>query len=259
LSKPAYQGYLIDLDGTIYRGNEKIEGAAEFIDAIAGQHIPYLFVTNNAAKTQEDISQKLNHLGIQSTPEQIVTSSIATAKYIKDQKAGASCYVIGGNGLRRAIENQGLNITDTEHCDFVVMGIDHQISYEKFAKACLAVHNGAHFISTNSDKILPTNRGLMPGNGALTSVVSVSTGKEPTFIGKPEAIIMDQAMKLLQVPKEQTLMVGDNYQTDIQAGMKAGLDTLMVFTGVTSKEELAYIERKPTYHAENLTEWIAHI
>ena len=129
------------------------------------------------------------------------------------------------------------------------------ITYEKLSVACLAVRNGATFISTNADIAIPTERGLLPGNGSLTSVVTVSTQTDPIFIGKPESIIMEQAMKVLGVSKEETLMVGDNYDTDIMAGMNAGIDTLLVHTGVTTREHLKGYDRKPTYTIDSLDQW----
>ena len=139
------------------------------------------------------------------------------------------------------------------------MGIDRSINYEKLAIACLAVRNGAMFISTNGDIAIPTERGLLPGNGSLTSVVAVSTQTKPIFIGKPEKIIMEQALEVLGVPKEETLMIGDNYDTDIMAGMNAGIDTLLVHTGVTTKEMLQTYERRPTYVVDSLKEWMERI
>ncbi|WP_249871179.1 TIGR01457 family HAD-type hydrolase [Oceanobacillus saliphilus] len=253
-----YKGYLIDLDGTMYRGTEVIDGAADFIDELSARGIPYLFVTNNSSKTQEDVSNKLNSMGIKSTPDQVVTTSLATANYIRSNKEYARCFVIGESGLIHALEASGLVITE-EKCDYVVMGIDRQVTYEKFVKACLAIRNGASFISTNSDVAIPTERGLLPGNGALTSVVSVSTGRKPTFIGKPEAIIMQEALHILGLSKEDTLMVGDNYNTDIKAGINAGIDTLMVFTGVTPFDDLETLIKQPTYHVHSLKDWVRYI
>ncbi|MEC5424928.1 TIGR01457 family HAD-type hydrolase [Virgibacillus sp. C22-A2] len=250
-----YKGYLIDLDGTMYRGTEPIEEAADFINALVDERIPYLFLTNNSAKTQEDVSRKLNDMGIQSTPKHVFTTSMATASYIKSKKRDARCYVIGEEGLHTAMEQQGLRTVE-DNCDYVVIGIDREITYEKLAKACLEIRNGAAFISTNSDVAIPTERGFLPGNGALTSVITVSTGVAPVFIGKPESIIMREALEVLGTPEQETLMVGDNYYTDILAGIRADLDTLMVFTGVTPYEELANLEIKPTYHVQNLSDWI---
>lgn len=253
-----YKAYLIDLDGTMYRGNERVEAASEFVDKLAEGGIPYLFLTNNSSKTPKQISDKLECMDIRSTPGHMFTSSMATAKYIRKQKEGARCFVIGEEGLHNAIREEGLSITDAD-CDFVIVGIDHDITYEKLSKACIAVRNGASFISTNSDVAIPTERGLEPGNGALTSVITVSTGIEPVFIGKPEAIIMEQALETLGFSKTDTLMVGDNYHTDILAGIHAGLDTLMVFTGVTPFADYPGLVKKPTYYVNNLFEWLDKI
>ncbi|AXI09861.1 TIGR01457 family HAD-type hydrolase [Oceanobacillus zhaokaii] len=253
-----YKGYLIDLDGTMYRGTEPIEAAADFVRTLAEKNIPYLFVTNNSSKTSVDVSNKLNGMGILCTPNQVVTTSLATANFIKSKKEDARCYVIGEEGILSAIRDNGLTITD-ENPDYVIVGIDREISYEKYAKAVLAVRNGATFISTNSDVAIPTERGLLPGNGALTSVVTVSTGVAPIFIGKPESIIMEEALAILGLSKEETLMVGDNYNTDICAGINAGIDTLMVFTGVTPFEELPNLEKQPVYHVHSLREWIEYV
>src|SRR5690625_2722568 len=197
-------------------------------------------------------------MGIDTTSDHVFTSSLATAKYIKQQNAQARCMVIGEHGLFDAIEREGLTIVDSS-CDYVVIGLDRHINYEKLTQACLAIRKGAEFISTNGDIAIPTERGLLPGNGALTSVITVSTGVEPTFIGKPENIIMEEALAILGSQKEESIMVGDNYNTDILAGMNAGIDTLMVFSGITPYENYAKLQKKPTYYVQNLFEWIENL
>ncbi|MFC4323509.1 TIGR01457 family HAD-type hydrolase [Litchfieldia salsa] len=250
-----YKGYLIDLDGTMYKGTEKIEAASDFVKALAEKQIPYLFVTNNSSRTPEQVAEKLTEFDIPTTKDHIFTTSQATANFISGKKSNASVYVIGEEGIRDSIVEKGLQINDMNP-EFVVIGIDREITYEKLSIACLAVRQGATFISTNGDIAIPTERGLLPGNGALTSVITVSTGVQPIFIGKPESIIMEQALKVVGTSLEDTLMVGDNYDTDIMAGMNTGLDTLLVHTGVTTVEMLQSIERKPTYTVGSLEEWI---
>jgi 4-nitrophenyl phosphatase len=249
-----YKGYLIDLDGTMYRGSEEIAEAAGFIDQLREKNIPYLFVTNNSSRTPHQVADKLRAFGIHAEDEQVFTTSMATANFIDEQKVGAAVYVIGEEGLVTALTEKGLELVE-EQPDFVVVGIDRSIDYEKLTKACLAVRNGATFISTNADIAIPTERGLQPGNGAITSVVTVSTQVQPIFIGKPESIIIEQALKVLGVPKEEVIMVGDNYDTDILAGMNASMDTLLVHTGVTTKELLKKYEKQPTYVVDTLNEW----
>jgi len=253
-----YKGYLIDLDGTMYRGTERIDTAVQFVHALKEKGIPYLFLTNNSSQTPIEVADKLHQMDIPSSSEDVFTSSMATAHYIKIQHERARCMVIGEHGLHDALMQEGLNIVE-DHCDYVVMGIDRDITYDKLAKACLAIREGATFISTNSDVAIPTEQGLMPGNGALTSVISVSTGKQPVFIGKPETIIMEQALTVLGVDKDDALMVGDNYNTDILAGIRSGVDTLMVFTGVTPKEAYDRLPEKPTYYMNDLSEWVSYV
>lgn len=187
-----YKGYLIDLDGTMYKGAERIEDASDFVKRLQKEEIPYLFVTNNSSRTPKQVAEKLRHFDIPASEELVFTTSLATANYIYDLKKDASVYVIGEEGIRTALKEKGFTFAE-EHADYVVMGIDRDINYEKLAIACLAVRNGATFISTNGDIALPTERGLLPGNGSLTAVIAVSTQTKPIFIGKPEAIIVEQA------------------------------------------------------------------
>ncbi|MDF1510173.1 TIGR01457 family HAD-type hydrolase [Robertmurraya sp. DFI.2.37] len=249
-----YNGYLIDLDGTMYKGTELIHEAAEFVKQLKSLNIPYLFVTNNSSRTPAQVAEKLRAFSIPTEDEQVFTTSQATANYIYDLNKDASIYVIGEEGIQTAIAEKGFRLAE-ENADVVVVGIDREISYEKLAVACLAVRNGATFISTNGDIAIPTERGLLPGNGSLTSVITVSTQTQPVFIGKPESIIMEQALAVLGTTKEETIMVGDNYDTDILAGINAGMDTLLVHTGVTKKEHLPSIKVKPTYIVDSLAEW----
>lgn len=254
----SYKGFLIDLDGTMYKGTEKIEEAGEFVHALKKKGLPYLFVTNNSSRTPEQVAEKLNGFDIPAKPEQVFTTSQATANYIYEKKKDAAVYVIGEEGILKAVEEKGFAIAE-ENPDFVIVGIDREISYEKLAKGCLGVRNGAAFISTNGDIAIPTERGLLPGNGAITSVITVSTRVEPIFIGKPEPIIMEQALKVLGTSKEETLMIGDNYDTDIMAGIRSGLDTLIVHTGVTTSEHLKNYTEQPTYAVNSLEDWLKNL
>lgn len=253
-----YKGYLIDLDGTMYRGSEQIEAASEFVSYLEKNNLPYLFVTNNSSQAPEQVAQKLNQFQISATKESVFTTSQATANYISEKKEKATIYVIGEDGLKQALINNGHQLVD-DHPEYVVIGIDREISYEKLSKACIAVRNGATFISTNGDIAIPTEKGLLPGNGALTSVISVSTKTSPIFIGKPERIIVEQALHQLGVAKQDTVMVGDNYDTDIMAGINCGLDTLLVHTGVTKKEHLKHYPIQPTYTVDSLTDYLKQL
>lgn len=251
----SYEGYLIDLDGTMYRGTESIPEAVEFVTRLKQKGIPYLFVTNNSSKSPEEVADYLNHFGIDAEEKDVFTTSMATVEYLYANHPETSIYVIGEEGLTSALRKKGFRF-DERKPGAVVIGIDREITYDKLAKACLAVRDGALFISTNGDVALPTEKGLMPGNGAITSVISVSTQIDPIFIGKPHSIIMEQALKALGTPKEKTLMIGDNYDTDILAGINFEMDTLLVHTGVTTKEMLEEKKHRPTFVLDSLADWM---
>lgn len=254
-----YKGYLIDLDGTMYKGTEEVDGAAQFIDYLNQQGIPHLYVTNNSTKTPEEVTAKLREMHIDAKPEEIVTSALATANFIANEKANASVYMIGGSGLKAALLDRRLTLRRDKHVDYVVIGLDEQVTYDKLAIATLAVREGATFISTNPDVSIPKESGLLPGNGAITSVVSVSTGQQPQFIGKPEPVIMDIALDILKLDKADVAMVGDLYDTDIMSGINVGIDTIHVQTGVTSFAEIQEKDVPPTYSVKDLNEVIRQL
>lgn len=249
-----YRGYLIDLDGTMYNGTEKIEEAIQFVKKLKEQELPYLFLTNNSTKYPEDVAQVLRDMGVPAVKEQVFTSSMATATYVAEQNPNARVYPIGEEGLAGALKSAGLTVTETE-IDYVVMGLARNITYEQLAIGALAIRSGSKFVATNGDIALPSERGFLPGAGSLISVLSTTTEINPKFIGKPESIIVDQALDVLGTSKEDTLMIGDNYNTDILAGIHAGIDSLLVFTGVTKEEDLKTVEVQPTYTIDSLENW----
>jgi 4-nitrophenyl phosphatase len=249
-----YKGFLIDLDGTMYRGTEPIPEAIDFVKKLEEKGYPYLFVTNNSTKTPDQVSDVLVKMGVPATTEHIYTTSMASASVITEEKQKARVLMVGEEGLRQSLLDYGHQIVEADP-DYVVMGLDREITYDKLARATLAVRNGATFIATNGDCALPTERGLMPGAGSLISVVTTSTGIKPTFIGKPESIMIEQALERIGVRKEEALMIGDNYDTDILAGIRANVDSLMVLTGVTEEKHLNNIDEKPTYVIQSLAEW----
>lgn len=248
----AYKAFLIDLDGTMYKGNDVIPGAREFIDYLNAQHIPHLYVTNNSTKSPEDVVQKLRKMNIEAKPQEVVTSAMATADYIASATPHASVYMVGGSGLESALKEADLVLKSDTDVDYVVMGLDEKITYEKLTTATLAVQKGANFISTNKDPSIPKEQGFLPGNGSLTSVVTVSSKVEPQFIGKPETPIMHKALDLLQVAPKDVAMIGDLYDTDILSGINVGIDTIHVQTGVTSEAEALSKPTPPTYSVKDL-------
>ncbi|MBV7392302.1 TIGR01457 family HAD-type hydrolase [Enterococcus alishanensis] len=250
-----YQGYLIDLDGTIYRGTEPIPAGRRFVESLQKQEIPFLFLTNNTTKTPAMVASRLkNEFAINVPEETVYTATLATIDYMKDLHLGNKVYIIGEPGLVEPILAAGF-VWDEETPDYVVVGLDTELTYEKFVKATLAIQKGGKFIGTNPDKNIPTERGLLPGAGSVIAMVEASTQQKATYIGKPEAIIMDKAIEILNLKKSEVLMVGDNYTTDILAGINNQVDSLLVLSGFTQKAEVATLPEAPTYVVDSLDEW----
>lgn len=251
-----YAGYMIDLDGTIYRGKEKIPAAKRFIERLQEHDIPFLFVTNNSTQAPIKVVENLaNNFDIHVKEENVYTSALATADYIADlNKDKRSVYVIGEVGLKQAILDKGFHFEETNP-DYVVVGLDYDVTYHKFELATLAIKRGAKFIGTNADTNLPNERGLVPGAGSVIALVECSTQQKATYIGKPETIIMEKALERLELPKDEVVMVGDNYMTDIKAGINFGIDTMLVYTGVSTRELVRKQEIAPTIELGSLDEW----
>ncbi|MDN6641155.1 MAG: TIGR01457 family HAD-type hydrolase [Tetragenococcus sp.] len=250
-----YKGYLVDMDGTIYLGSEPIPAGKRFIDTLKEKELPFLFVTNNTTKSPETVQKRLaNEFDIQVEADLIYTASLATIDYMKDDAKGDKVYVIGEAGLIDLILEAGF-VWDEDNPDYVVVGLDSQVTYEKFTVATLAIQKGATFIGTNSDKNLPNERGLVPGAGALISLLETATQTEPIYVGKPEAVIMEKALDRIGLTKDEVLMVGDNYETDILSGIDNGIDTLLVLSGFTPKEAVPSLPVAPTYVLDSLDEW----
>lgn len=250
-----YTGYLIDLDGTIYRGKDRIPAGERFVHSLQERKLPYLFVTNNTTRRPEAVQTMLREQFAIETPlSTIYTASLATVDYMNQVGRAKTAYVIGEEGLKSAIFEAGY----VEECDdpaYVVVGLDTDLTYEKLTIATLAIQKGAVFIGTNPDLNIPTERGLLPGAGSLIALLERATRVKATFIGKPQAIIMDNALAILGTERSKTLMVGDNYLTDIRAGIDNGFPTLLVLTGFTRPEEVEGLPVAPTHILSSLDEW----
>lgn len=251
-----YQAYLIDLDGTIYKGTEPIPAGQRFVYRLQEAAIPYLFVTNNTTRRPETIQQLLREQFAIDTPlETIYTAAQATVDYMDDMGREKTAYVIGEDGLRSAVAAAGY-VEETENPAYVVVGLDTELTYEKLVTATLAIQKGALFIGTNPDLNIPTERGLLPGAGSVVALLSAASQVRPVFIGKPEAYIMKKAAALLGTEPAQTAMVGDNYLTDMRAGIDNGFPTILALTGFTRPEEVASLPVAPSHVVRSLDEWI---
>ena len=249
-----YQAYCFDLDGTVYHGTKGVPEAASFIEALRENGVEPYYITNNSSATLAQVKAKLASFGITTSAEYIMTSAIATAKYCKEMYAGATVQMIGEQGLQEALEAEGMNMVQ-ENADVVVMGIDHDITYEKLACASLAIRAGAKFIATNGDKAIPTERGLLPGNGSLVKLVEYTTGATPIIIGKPDTYMLAYIQERSGAKKEEMVMIGDNYDTDILGGIQFGIDTVHLDGGVTSHIEVKKKEVQPTHLLTTFSEW----
>lgn len=253
-----YNAYLIDLDGTIYRGKKTIESGVRFVKRLQELNIPYLFFTNNTTRTPKMAVENLEKHGIKTDTSHIYTPVLATITYLKEKNPHLDkipVYLIGQQGVMEGIISDPRFYLDDQNPNYVVVGMDTDMTYKKIKTACRAIRNGAEFIGTNADAVLPTADELLPGNGSQCKMIEVATGQKPVYIGKPAAPIVKYALELLGKEKSEVLMVGDNYNTDIMTGINNGLDTLLTLTGVTKRAELKDKKQQPTYVVNNLDEW----
>lgn len=251
-------GFLIDLDGTMYQGTKPIPGAAEFAQRLNQQQIPFYYLTNNSSRTPEQVCAHMSQVGVEAKPEQVITTSQVAASYIQEYGKGNKVFYVGGEGLRVALIEAGLELTE-ENPDVVVQGLDRELHYDKLAKAVHFILNGANFISTNTDRLLPSEGGFQPGSGTITAAIQAAVQQEPVVIGKPSPIMMEYALQKIGLPKEEVWMVGDNIDTDIAGGHAVGCRTALVLTGVATKENADVWQEKAGVAADVVADDLDHL
>ncbi|REB04824.1 TIGR01457 family HAD-type hydrolase [Sporosarcina sp. BI001-red] len=249
-----YKTICLDLDGTVYKGSQAIPESVAFIRTLQQSGIEPYFITNNSSRTALEQQKKLEMLGVETTEQQIMTSAIASAKYCAQEFAGETVQMIGESGLREALLDEGITLVE-DGGDIVIMGIDHEITYDKLATACLSIRNGAHFLATNGDLAVPNELGLVPGNGAFIELVKASTGVTPTILGKPQSYMLEFIQQQSGASKDEMIMIGDNYETDILSGIGFGIDTIHLQGGVTALAEVLSKAEVPTFMFKTLAEW----
>jgi len=236
---------VIDLDGVLYVGQEVIPGAARFIAFLRMQNLGFVLATNNSTRTPRQYVDKLTLMGIDVRPGEVLTSAQATAGYLVTvAPRGSRVFVVGMDGLRAALQDAGFCLVE-EDADFVVAGMDFTICFERLAAATLQIRAGARFIGTNPDRTFPSEQGIIPGCGSLLAFLETATGVSPTIIGKPQTAMLEQALRLMEAAPAHTAMIGDRLETDILAGRRAGLSTLLMMSGVTDPGMLATSEIQP--------------
>ncbi len=239
--REAIECWLTDMDGVLVHEERAIPGAAELIQHWRDQEIPYLVLTNNSIFTARDLSARLAASGIEVPEDRIWTSALATAAFLKQQKPGGSAFVIGEAGILTALHDAGYVMTESNP-DFVVVGETRNYSFEAITKAIRLIIGGARFISTNPDATGPSPEGPVPATGSINALITNATGKRPYIVGKPNPMMFRSALNKIGAHSHNTGMIGDRMDTDVIAGMEAGLHTVLVMTGISDRTE---IERFP--------------
>jgi NagD protein len=249
----APKSYLIDMDGVLISGPRMIPGADLFIERLEARGAAYLVLTNNPIYTPRDLSHRLSTIGLNIPPERIFTSAMATARFLAAQKPNGTAFVIGESGLTEPIHQVNYVITD-RNPDYVVLGETHSYNLQMITKAIQLVAAGAHFIATNPDPSGPSDIGLVPACGAMAALIEKASGISPFFVGKPNPLMMRNALNYLGVHSETTVMVGDRMDTDIIAGVESGMETILVLSGVTRREDVARYPYQPTHILSSVAE-----
>ncbi len=246
-------GYLIDMDGVIYRGGHLIPGAQRFIHELRTGDVPFLFLTNNSQRTRRDVATKLQRLGIEADEEHVFTCAMATARFLARQKPGGTAYVIGEGGLLTALHQNGYAIVDRDP-DYVVVGEGRTFNFEIAEAALAMLLGGAKLVATNPDPNCPTHAGLRPGCGAVVAMLEAASGVRAFSIGKPNPIMMRAARKELGLASEETIVIGDTMETDILGGVQLGYKTILVFSGGTRREDLDRYAYRPDLLVDSIAD-----
>jgi 5'-nucleotidase len=244
----------MDMDGVLVHEEHAIPGADEFVARLRARGARFLVLTNNSIYTPRDLAARLRTSGIDVPEESIWTSALATARFLQDQRPGGSAYVIGEAGLTTALHEAGYTLTERSP-DYVVLGETRTYSFERITHAIRLIENGSRFIATNPDATGPSMDGPLPATGSVAALISRATGIDPYFVGKPNPLMMRSALNAIDAHSETAAMVGDRMDTDVVSGLEAGMETILVLTGLTTREDA---ERHP-YRASRIVDSIADL
>ncbi|NLV78731.1 MAG: HAD family hydrolase [Rhodococcus sp.] len=245
----------MDMDGVLVHENSLVPGADRFLDELRAERIPFMVLTNNSIRTPRDLRARLLRTGLDVPEESIWTSALATATFLASQRPGGSAYVVGESGLTTALHDIGYVLTDTDP-DYVVLGETRTYSFEAITTAIRLVERGARFIATNPDPTGPSLDGSLPATGSVAALITRATGRDPYFVGKPNALMMRSALRAIGAHSEHTLMIGDRMDTDIVCGLEAGLQTVLVLTGISSRESVELYPYRPTRVVESVADLV---
>jgi 4-nitrophenyl phosphatase len=246
---------IIDMDGVLWEGNTALPGLQPFFELIRNQQLKFILATNNASLTQQQYIEKLSRLGIAASTSEVLTSSMATAHYLSQISPShkTRVFVIGEPGLKVPLQDQGFILVEgnPKDCggvaDYVISGLDRELNWHKLAQASLHLNQGAQFIATNADTTLPTEQGPVLGNGAIIAALTAATGIKPIVIGKPEAHMYQFAMKILSAEPHSTVAIGDRLNTDILGAVNAGIRSILLLSGISSRQDLVHLNYQPDW------------
>jgi NagD protein len=247
--------WLTDMDGVLVDEGRPIPGAEEFLNRLTRAGKRFLVLTNNSIYTPRDLHVRLRAAGLNVPVESIYTSALATAQFLNDQRPHSSAFVIGESGLTTALHQIGYVLTDLDP-EYVVLGETRTYSFTQITKAIRLIKNGARFIATNPDPIGPSAEGALPATGSVAALITKATNVTPYFVGKPNPLMMRSALNSVSGHSESTAMIGDRMDTDVVSGMEAGLYTILVLTGVTSKAEIERYPYRPSRVAASVAELV---
>lgn len=237
--------YLMDMDGVLVHEEHLIPGADAFLTELQSSGIPFIVLTNNSIRTPRDLRARLQHSGLDIPEASIWTSALATATFLANQRPNGSAYVVGESGLTTALHDIGYVLTDSDP-DYVVLGETRTYSFEAITTAIRLVERGSRFIATNPDPTGPSREGSLPATGSVAALITRATGREPYYVGKPNALMMRSALRAIGAHSENTLIIGDRMDTDIVCGLEAGLQTILVLTGISTTESVEMYPYRPT-------------
>ncbi len=252
------KGFICDMDGVIYHGNKILPGVKDFVNWMIEADKKFVFLTNSPERTPHELSMKLERMGLSVSADHFYTSAMATAEFLYSQAPGCTAYVIGEAALSKALYDREIYMNDVNP-DYVVVGETRTYSFEKIEKAIALVNKGAKLIGTNPDTTGPTEHGVMPATGALVAPVEIATGKKAYFVGKPNPVMLRHGLRLLGCHSEDIAFIGDRMDTDIIAGIESNVDTVLVLSGVTAKEDINHFPYRPKYVLPGVGEIIADI
>jgi NagD protein len=245
----------MDMDGVLVHEEQAIPGADRFLTRLRERGLPFLVLTNNSIYTRRDLSARLRASGLEVPEEAIFTSALATANFLHDQRPGGSAFVIGEAGLTTAMHEAGYTLTE-RNPDYVVLGETRIYSFARITQAIRLIVNGARFIATNPDPTGPSTEGPLPATGSVAALISRASGVEPYFVGKPNPLMMRSALNAIDAHSETAAMVGDRMDTDVVSGLEAGMHTVLVLTGITSRAEAERFPYRPSRIVDSIADLI---